>query len=101
MKEDAVAFSAVAAEVVSSGPTLYLVADTSRSASFRGKLKRYSDVLLSGLAVALLSPLLLVISILVKRSSPGPILFVQERVGKDGVPFPFLKFRTMVHNSDD
>jgi len=101
MKEDAVAFSAVADEVVSSGPTLYLVADTSRSANFRGKLKRIGDVVLSGLALLALSPMLLVISILVKRSSPGPVLFVQERIGKDGVPFPFLKFRTMVHNSDD
>ena len=101
MKEDAVAFSAVAEEVVSSGPTLYLVADTSRSDGLRGKLKRLSDFLLSGIATVVLSPLFLVIAVLVKRSSPGPVLFVQERVGKDGVPFPFLKFRTMVHNSDD
>ena len=101
MKEDAVAYSAVAEEAVSAGPTLYLVADTSRSAGFRGRLKRLSDVVLSGLALLVLSPLLLVLAVLVKRSSPGPVLFVQERIGKNGVPFPFLKFRTMVHNSDD
>ncbi len=101
MKEDAVAFSAVADEVGSSGPTLYLVADTSRSAGLRGKIKRLFDILLAGCALVVLSPFLLLISILVKRSSPGPVLFVQERIGKDGVPFPFLKFRTMVHNSDD
>ncbi|MBC8255238.1 MAG: sugar transferase [Ardenticatenia bacterium] len=101
MKEDAVAFSAVAEGLVSTGPTLYLVADTSRSAGFRGQCKRIGDVLLSGLALLVLSPVLLVISILVKRSSPGPVLFVQDRIGKNGVPFPFMKFRTMVHNSDD
>ncbi|MBC8425484.1 sugar transferase [bacterium] len=64
-------------------------------------MKRLGDVCLAGLALLALSPILLLISILVKRSSPGPVLFVQERIGKDGVPFPFLKFRTMVHNSDD
>ncbi len=101
MKEDAVAYSAVAEEAVSTGPTLYLVADTSRSAGFRGKFKRLMDMLLSGLALLALSPMLAVIAILVKRSSPGPVLFVQERIGKNGVPFPFMKFRTMVHNSDD
>ena len=101
MKEDAVAYSAVAEEVVSSGPTLYLVADTSRSTGFRGQCKRIGDVLLAGLALLVLSPVLLIISILVKRSSPGPVLFIQDRIGKNGVPFPFMKFRTMVHNSDD
>jgi lipopolysaccharide/colanic/teichoic acid biosynthesis glycosyltransferase len=42
------------------------------------------------------SPLLLLIGLLVKGTSRGPILYVQERNGKDGVSFPFLKFRTMV-----
>jgi len=101
MKEDAVAFSAVAEGLVSTGPTLYLVAATARSAGFHGQCKRIGDVLLSGLALLVLTPVLLVISILVKRSSPGPVLFVQDRIGKNGVPFPFMKFRTMVHNSDD
>jgi lipopolysaccharide/colanic/teichoic acid biosynthesis glycosyltransferase len=48
-----------------------------------------------------LSPALAVIALLVRRSSPGPIFFVQERIGKNGIPFKFYKFRTMVHNSDD
>lgn len=101
MKEDAVAYSAVAEEAVSTGSTLYLVADTSRSTGLCGTIKRLSDVLISGLALLVLSPLLVVIAIMVKRSSPGPVFFVQERIGKNGVPFPFMKFRTMVHNSDD
>ena len=63
--------------------------------------KRALDVLLSGLAMLVLSPALAVIALLVRRSSPGPIFFVQERIGKNGIPFKFYKFRTMVHNSDD
>jgi lipopolysaccharide/colanic/teichoic acid biosynthesis glycosyltransferase len=44
----------------------------------------------------LLSPMLLAIAALVKASSPGPALFRQERIGRCGVPFRLLKFRTMV-----
>jgi exopolysaccharide biosynthesis polyprenyl glycosylphosphotransferase len=101
MKEDAVAFTAVVDDVVASSPALYIVADTSHFSGLQGTLKRLLDIALASLAVLLLSPLLLVIVLLVKRSSPGPILFVQERIGKNGVPFDFYKFRTMVHNSDD
>ena len=101
MKEDAVALSSVTENVVSQGPTLYVVADTDRLAGLQGRMKRALDVMLSLLALAFLSPLLITVVIFVKRSSPGPVLFVQERIGKNGEPFRFLKFRTMVHNSDD
>jgi len=101
MNKDAVALSAVADEAVSSAPALYVVADTTRLVGLQGWLKRALDVTLSGLAIILLSPVLAMIALLVKRSSPGPVLFVQERIGKNGVPFRFYKFRTMVHNSDD
>jgi exopolysaccharide biosynthesis polyprenyl glycosylphosphotransferase len=101
MKEDAVALSAVSENVVSQSPALYVVADTNRLAGLQGTMKRVLDIVLSALALLFLSPLLITIVILVKRSSPGPVLFVQERIGKNGIPFRFLKFRTMVHNSDD
>jgi len=101
MKEDAVALSAVSEHVVSSTPALYVVADTNRLVGLQGTMKRVLDIVLSSLALLFLSPLLITIVILVKRSSPGPVLFVQERIGKNGIPFRFLKFRTMVHNSDD
>jgi len=58
-------------------------------------LKRVFDVAFSSLALILLSPLLLVIAMGVKVSSPGPVLFVQERVGLNGKVFRMLKFRTM------
>jgi Undecaprenyl-phosphate glucose phosphotransferase len=57
--------------------------------------KRAFDVILSALFLALLSPLMLLVALLVKLNSRGPVLYRQERVGLDGKPFPMLKFRTM------
>ena len=48
----------------------------------------------------LLSPLLLVLAVAVKRSSPGPVLFRQTRIGREGREFQMLKFRTMVRDAD-
>ncbi|MEZ4755777.1 MAG: sugar transferase [Flavobacteriales bacterium] len=58
-------------------------------------LKRIVDISASALALVLLSPLYLVLAILVKLSSPGPIFFRQERIGKYGHPFKIIKFRSM------
>lgn len=59
-------------------------------------LKRPFDIFVSGVALVALSPLLLILALLVKRSHPSaPVLFRQERVGLDGRPFELLKFRTM------
>ena len=62
--------------------------------------KRIADIVLSSIALIALSPVLLIIAILVKLTSQGPILFRQERVGRYGVPFTFLKFRSMYVNND-
>lgn len=62
--------------------------------------KRISDVALSAMALVLLSPILLVIAVIIKLSSSGPVLFKQTRIGKGGRSFTFYKFRTMVHNAD-
>lgn len=58
-------------------------------------IKRILDILLSLLAIAVLSPLLLFLSLWIKLDSPGPVLFRQKRVGKDRTCFDILKFRTM------
>lgn len=58
-------------------------------------LKRVFDVLASLVLLVVLSPLMLVLAIGVWLSGPGPVLFRQERVGCDGVPFTMLKFRSM------
>ena len=61
----------------------------------KSTVKRLFDLLLSGLALLITSPVLALIAILVKFSSPGPVLIAQERVGRRGRPFRMLKFRTM------
>jgi exopolysaccharide biosynthesis polyprenyl glycosylphosphotransferase len=66
------------------------------------KIKRVIDVFGASIGLILLSPLLLILIILIKISSPGPILFKQTRIGKDGKPFMFYKFRSMkVMNGED
>ena len=62
-------------------------------------MKRGLDIAVSLTLLALLSPLLLLIAALVKLTSPGPILFRQERVGQMMKPFRMLKFRTMRPNA--
>jgi len=60
-------------------------------------LPRHMEVALCGLGLAALSPLLCLIAVAVKLSSPGPVFFCQDRVGQHGRPFRLIKFRTMVH----
>ena len=57
--------------------------------------KRAIDLIGASLALVVLLPLSLLISVVVKLGSPGPVLFRQERLGKGGVPFTLYKFRTM------
>ncbi|WP_167132200.1 sugar transferase [Paramicrobacterium chengjingii] len=63
-------------------------------------LKRLFDVCGSLLILLILSPLFLLLSILVKLSSPGPVFYTQERIGRLGAPFQIRKFRTMRQDSD-
>ncbi|MBV8858286.1 MAG: sugar transferase [Acidobacteria bacterium] len=64
-------------------------------------VKRAFDVLVAALALVLLSPLWLLMALLIKLDSKGPVLYRQERVGMDGRIFLFLKFRTMRTGADD
>ena len=57
--------------------------------------KRAFDILYSFLGLTVLSPVLLVVSVLVAVTSPGGVFFRQERIGKDGKPFRIFKFRSM------
>jgi exopolysaccharide biosynthesis polyprenyl glycosylphosphotransferase len=63
-------------------------------------IKRLFDILGATGALVLLSPLLAAIAVVVKLSSPGPIFFRQERVGRDGRSFELLKFRSMVADAE-
>src|SRR5688572_17229783 len=57
--------------------------------------KRLFDVVLAALTLTVLAPLLALIGVLIKVTSHGPVFYVHERIGKNGAPFPFIKFRTM------
>jgi lipopolysaccharide/colanic/teichoic acid biosynthesis glycosyltransferase len=59
-------------------------------------IKRAFDILTAAIALALLSPLLLIVALLVRLTSPGPIFFRQERIGRGFRPFRIYKFRSMV-----
>lgn len=63
-------------------------------------IKRIFDFTVSLIGIVIVSPILLVISILIKLDSKGPILFKQIRVGKNGKPFKIFKFRTMVVDAE-
>ena len=58
-------------------------------------VERIGDVCLSILLFLVLSPLICILAILIKLDSSGPVIFSQERLGKDGVPFLIYKFRSM------
>jgi len=62
--------------------------------------KRIFDLILGAPILAIVSPVMLVISILIKLTSEGPILYRQERVGMDGYPFQMIKFRTMHEDAE-
>lgn len=62
---------------------------------YKNCLKRVIDFLLSLIGIVVLSPVLLVLAIIIKVTSPGPVLFKQERMGKDNVRFKIFKFRSM------
>jgi len=64
-------------------------------------LKRTFDFLASTVLLLLLAPLFLVVALLIKLDSPGPVFFIQERVGKAGRVFRMMKFRTMRVGADE
>ena len=101
MKEDAAAFAVVDGDFAIASTKLFIPADTTRYFGIQGRFKRAFDVITASLMLVVVSPVMLVIALLIKKTSPGPVLFAQERLGRDGKPFKFYKFRSMEHNSDD
>jgi exopolysaccharide biosynthesis polyprenyl glycosylphosphotransferase len=77
-----------------------LVIHREEPSRLRVALKRSIDILGATTGLVLLSPLLLVIVILVKLDSPGPIFYAHTRVGKKGRRFTCYKFRTMIPNAN-
>lgn len=64
-------------------------------------IKRFSDFCLATFGVIILSPLMLFIFLLLKAQRNGPAIFLQERIGKDAIPFTIYKFRTMKGDIED
>ncbi|MGB6473427.1 MAG: sugar transferase [Candidatus Sulfotelmatobacter sp.] len=84
-----------------SNPALY--PDLSRQADTKrvsNGFKRAMDVVGSTVALILGSPLFLMIALAIKATSDGPVLFRQKRIGQNGTPFDFLKFRSMYTGND-
>jgi lipopolysaccharide/colanic/teichoic acid biosynthesis glycosyltransferase len=63
--------------------------------------KRIFDVVFSVCAILALLPVMLLTAICIRLIDGGPVFYVHTRIGKSGVPFPCLKFRTMVSNADE
>lgn len=70
--------------------------DKTRGIQLKYAIKRLFDILCSSLGLTVFSPLMLIIAAAIRCSSPGPAIFRQQRIGKDGRPFTMLKFRSMV-----
>jgi lipopolysaccharide/colanic/teichoic acid biosynthesis glycosyltransferase len=64
-------------------------------------LIRMLDLWVTVVMIVVTAPAMALIAVLVKRSSPGPVIYRQPRVGKGGKPFTLLKFRTMVDHAED
>ncbi len=74
--------------------------ESSPGRSFQLVLKRVADLLLAIIGIIIISPMLIAIALLVRFSSPGPIIYKSLRVGKDYQPIHMYKFRTMVQDAD-
>ena len=64
-------------------------------------IKRLFDIIVSFLGLLILSPLFLLLTILIKCDSKGPVFFIQKRVGRNGKKFGIFKFRTMRINAEE
>lgn len=64
-------------------------------------VKRFADIICSAIAIILLSPFFIIISIAIKATSKGPVIFVHNRVGKNSKKIGIYKFRSMVMNAEE
>ena len=63
-------------------------------------MKRLFDIAVSIFGLVILSPVILILAVIIKLTSPGPVFYRGERIGKSGKPFRMFKFRTMVQGAD-
>jgi len=90
----------IISKIVEFDDRLLIVSDPEPHASLSLALKNILDRILALAGLIVLSPLMVVIALSIKISSPGPVLFKQKRLGLHGRAFVLYKFRTMVRNAD-
>lgn len=83
---------------INSLPTVSLVRTPMRGIGY--VLKRTSDIFISGIALLVLAPIMLVTAVCIKIESKGPVIYKQQRVGKNGKLFNMFKFRSMIQDAD-
>ena len=81
-------------------PSWLIFSEGFQKSRFKSGLKRLEDIVLSSIMLILLSPLLLLVAVLIKLDSRGPVLFSQDRVGKDKKEYMMHKFRSMVQDAE-
>ncbi len=74
---------------------------SSRMSEWEKNVKRITDIAVSAVALLLLSPVLGILAIAVKKSSEGPVFYRQERLGLRQKPFKIIKFRSMRMNAEE
>jgi exopolysaccharide biosynthesis polyprenyl glycosylphosphotransferase len=82
------------------GSMLSLALRPVRLSGSQTAVKRTFDLLVSGVSITLLAPMWLVLALLIRSTSRGPVLFRQQRIGQGGRPFTMIKFRSMVHGAE-
>jgi len=82
-------------------PSSLIFSDGFKRSSILKRIKRGFDVVLSTVGIVVTMPVILMISAAIKLDSPGPVLYKQERVGKDGKLFGLLKFRSMHQDAEE
>lgn len=80
---------------------LEIESESSMEFSLYEVIKRLIDIVFSFIGVIVLSPLFIIIAIIIKFTSKGPVFFSQKRVGRDGKEFKMYKFRSMVVNAEE
>jgi lipopolysaccharide/colanic/teichoic acid biosynthesis glycosyltransferase len=83
------------------GDFLFYVLDTTPRKYIGYHFKTTSEILFAAIALIILSPLLLITSLMIKINSKGPVIFKQKRVGLRGRKFYIFKFRTMIYNAEE
>jgi exopolysaccharide biosynthesis polyprenyl glycosylphosphotransferase len=69
--------------------------------TWQANMKRLLDVSLSVMAIILFFPFFVVLAIMIRRSSKGPVIYKQERIGRFGKPFYIYKLRSMIHGAEN